>query len=232
MEGFSYVDLFATKGIEYLLVIGFLLALVLYWRFLNQPAAAPLALGLAARRAAPLRGWFQLGEGLYYHQGHSWAMPESDDVVKIGIDDFAQRLLGKPHSINLPRIGTRIEQGEKGWKLQVDSKSIDMLSPVNGEVLAVNEEILKSPDLVNQDPYGKGWLAKVRVAKMKTDLKNLLAGRLAMAWMQETEDALRGRMSGHLGLALQDGGLPVAGIARILSPESWDEMAMEFLLSK
>jgi glycine cleavage system H protein len=232
MEGFSYVDLFATKGIEYLLVIGFLLVLVLYWRFLNQPAKAPLALSLAARRVAPLRGWFQLAEGLYYHQGHSWAMPESDEVVKIGIDDFAQRLLGKPHSINLPRIGARIEQGETGWKLQVDSKSIDMLSPVNGEVVAINEEILESPDLVNQDPYGKGWLAKVRVAKMKTDLKNLLSGRVAMAWMKETEDALRERMAGNLGLALQDGGLPVAGIARILSPENWDEIAMDLLLSR
>jgi glycine cleavage system H lipoate-binding protein len=232
MKGFSYVDLFATKGIEYLLVIGFLLVLVLYWRLLNQPIKAPFALGVAERRAAPVNGWFRLAEGMYYHQGHSWAMPEDDDVVKIGIDDFAQRLLGKPHSINLPRIGARIEQGEKGWKLQVDSKSIDMLSPVNGEVLAINEEILVSPDLINQDPYGKGWLAKVKVSKMKTDLKNLLSGKLAKAWMQETENTFRERMAGHLGLALQDGGLPVAGIARILSPESWDEIAMEFLLSR
>jgi glycine cleavage system H protein len=232
MEGFSYVDLFATKGIEYLLVIGFLLVLVLYWRLLNQPAKAPLALRVAATRVAPLRGWFQLAEGLYYHQGHTWAMPEDNDVVRIGIDDFAQSLLGKPQSINLPRIGTRIEQGEKGWNLQVDSKSIDMLSPVNGEVVAINEEIIESPDLVNQDPYGKGWLAKVRVSKLKTDIKNLLSGRLATAWIQETQDALRERMTGHLGLALQDGGLPVTGIARILSPENWDEMAMEFLLSK
>lgn len=137
MEGFKYVDLYATKGAEYLLVIGFLLALVLFWRYLNHPARGARTVGSPPGTLATLNRWFHLVEGLFYHQGHSWAAPETGNVVRVGIDDFAQKLLGKPNAVDLPRCGARLEQGESGWKLQIDSKSIDMLSPVDGEVLAV-----------------------------------------------------------------------------------------------
>ncbi len=232
MESSGYVDIFATKGIEYLLVLGFLFSLILYWKFLSQPAGRAPALAAASRPVFSLNPWFSLAEGLFYHQGHSWAVPEQRNVVRVGIDDFAQQLLGELSSVDLPQIGTRLEQGEKGWKLWVDSKSIDVLSPVEGKVLAVNEEILKVPDLINQDPYRKGWLMKVEVPNTKKNLKNLLSGRLAKAWMEETVDTLRQKMGGELGIALQDGGVPIAGIARALSPDKWDEVAMEFLLSK
>ncbi len=230
MEGFSYVDLFATKGIEYLLVIGFLLALIVYWRYLNrtEKAAVPAPAGAGVSRA----GWFQLQKGLYYHQGHTWAQPEEDNVVKVGIDDFAQKFLGKPEAFDMPKPGTRITQGENAWKLLVDSKPIDMLSPVNGEVISVNESVIQNPDLLSQDPYNNGWLVKVKVDKLNSNLKNLLSGRVAVAWMENTVNLLRSKMSGELGMVLQDGGFPVAGFAKELSPDSWEDVAAEFFMSK
>jgi len=229
MEGFIYEDIFATKGIEYLLVIGYLLVLVVFWKFLNRRSAAG---GRASVRAMPVLDWFQLKDGFYFHQGHTWAVPEGGGVVRVGMDDFAQKLLGEPVSVELPDIGSSMEQGSKGWRLVIDSKSVEMLSPVNGEVLEVNEEVLRSPESVCGDPYGKGWLMKVKVSRMKSDLKNLLSGRLAAAWMEETVDRLRRTTAGDLGLVLQDGGVPVAGFARNLSPDKWHEIAVEFLLSK
>lgn len=232
MEGPEYVDIFATKGIEYLLVIGFLLTLVYFWRLLNRPARLPVRPGVPGNLASSLIGWFYLADDLYYHQGHSWVRPENDDVVRVGIDDFAQKLLGRPGSVCLPPVGSRVVQGEKGWKLQVDTEPIDVLSPVHGEVVAVNEDVLHSPELINQDPYEKGWLLKVRVSKLETNLKNLLSGRLARAWMEETVNTLRERYAGDLGIVLQDGGVPVVGIARNLSADKWPEIAMEFLLTR
>ncbi|HEY4716855.1 MAG TPA: glycine cleavage system protein H, partial [bacterium] len=117
-----------------------------------------------------------------------------------------------------------------GWNLVVDSKSINMLSPVNGEVIEINKDILNSPEVVNQDPYGKGWLIKVKVPKINTDTKNLLSGKLARKWMDETVNTLRERIGGTLGLVSQDGGLPVNGIARALHPEEWDRIASEFFM--
>jgi glycine cleavage system H protein len=229
MEGFTYVDIFATKGIEYLLVIGFLMVFILFWRFLSTPAKA--AYEYVTETLIPaVTDWFHLPLKMYYHQGHSWAVPEGN-MVKVGIDDFAQKLVGKPSTIILPTIGSKIEQGERGWKLGFDSTSIDMIAPVNGEVVKINEEVLKNPDLINQDPYGNGWLMLIKPRNLKADLKNLLTGRLVSAWMEETVDSLRARMGEDLGLVYQDGGVLVSGIAKALAPEKWDEVAKEYLMS-
>jgi glycine cleavage system H lipoate-binding protein len=231
MEAFTYVDVFATKGAEYLLVIGFLMTFVLFWRVLNRPAGTALELSPALAATGAMTDWFRLANDAYYHQGHSWATPEADGVVRVGIDDFAQKLLGTVKSLGLPEVGTQVEQGERGWKLGVDSKFIDVLAPMSGEVVAVNEEVLNSPALINQDPYQKGWLMKLRPARIQADLKNLLSGKLAEAWLEETTNLLRGRVSHELGTVLQDGGVPVSGIARDLSPDNWDEIAMDFLMT-
>ena len=229
MEGFTYVDIFATKGTEYLLVIGFLMVFMFFWRFLSTPARA--AYEYVTEKIIPaISEWFHLPEGLYYHQGHSWAVPEGN-MVKVGLDDFAQKLVGKPRAVVLPQVGSQIEQGNRGWKLGFDSTAIDMVSPVNGEVVKINEEVLKNPELVNEDPYGKGWLMMIKPRNVKADLTNLLTGRLAAAWMERTMDTLRERMGEDLGLVYQDGGIPVTGIAKALSPDKWDEVAREYLLS-
>ena len=229
MEGFTYVDIFATKGIEYLLVIGFLLALTPFWRILRVPARTGIE---AVRRAmASVAQWFSLPEGLFYHQGHSWLVPQGAELVKVGMDDFAQKLVGRSNKISLPKVGSRIEQGEVGWKLDIDKKNVGMLSPVSGDVVAVNKDIVKNPDLINQDPYGKGWLMMVKPDNKRATVKNLLTGKVATAWMDKTADELREKMGGELGTVYQDGGLPVSGIAKALSPDAWDKIASEFLLT-
>jgi len=225
MHGSGYVDIFATKGIEYLMVIGFLMMLVIFWRVL---ARTPRAVAVPAHGARPA-AWFEFADGFFYHQGHTWAVPEDDQVVRVGLDDFAQKLVGVPQRVNVPSVGSRVEQGEKGVQLSVDTKSIDLLSPVGGEVLAVNDELLRSPGLVNEDPYGAGWLFKVRVPRLEANLRNLLSGRLARVWMDGTVTSLKRKMEGELGPVLQDGGLPVTGIAKDLSPDQWEDIAAEFL---
>jgi glycine cleavage system H protein len=229
METSNYVDIFATKGIEYIFIIGFLLLLVFFWRFLasltKRVAQAPGPSGVSPDP------WFSLQKGLFYHQGHSWVRAEENNLAVVGVDDFSQRLLGRSSSIDLPKIGSRLQQGEIGLKLWFGSKGIDILSPIEGEVVAVNNDVLQNPQLLNGDPYGKGWLMKIKVSKMKRNLVNLLLDDLAMAWMKGTVHSLHERMAGHLGVALQDGGVPMDGIARILSPSNWDEIAGDFLLT-
>jgi len=226
MESAGSIDLFATKGVEYLLVLGFLFLLILFWRLLNDRQPSP-ARGVAARAS-----WFRFDDSRFYHQGHSWALPEGHDVVKVGVDDFAQKLFGIPSSIDLPPVGTRLEQAEPGWRVRVDNESIDLLSPVDGEVVDVNESVCRSPELVNSDPYGEGWLMKVRVPRWKANAGNLLSGAVARTWMEEATAALRARMATSVGPVLQDGGVPVTGIAKSLSEDEWTEIAREFLLTR
>ena len=228
MEGFTYVDLFATKGIEYIFVISILVVFYFFWKLLNTPSKTVIE---TAEGIIPaISNWFNLPDGIHYHQGHSWAVSEGGNLVKVGINDFAQKLLGKIENIKVPKVGSKVTQGEKAWNLKIDSKSIEMLSPVNGKVLAINEELINSPEKLNKDPYGESWLIKVQVPKVKANFKNLLSGKLAQKWIEEVQENLLSRMNYNLGTVYLDGGVPVDGIAKNMDTENWDKLAKDFFL--
>lgn len=228
MESFRYVDIFATKHIEYLLIIGFLILFIPFWKFLNRPAR--VAFTVREKISSSLSEWFRIPEELYYHLGHSWVYPEGKNLVKVGIDDFAQKLLGKIDEIKLPSPGSIINQGDKGWIFKIDSKLIDMLSPVDGKVIAVNEEVLNAPKKLNEDPYNN-WLIKVETPKFLINKRNLLQGSLAKKWMEEVWENLLSRMNYNLGMVYQDGGMIVDGMAKSLYKEKWDEIIRDFFMT-
>lgn len=230
METSGYVDIFATKGTEYILILGFFIALAFFWRFLSRSrvTAQPEASGM--QTSSELQ--FKLQPRLFYHQGHSWAMPERQNVVRVGIDDFAQRLIGPASFVELPEAGGFLEQGGMGCRLRMGSQTIDILSPVTGEVLAVNADALENPRIVNQDPYGKGWLMKVRVPNMNNNIRNLLSGELAEVWMNNAVDTLRQKMAGNLHLPIGGDGRSASRITHNVSQDQWIEITREFFLNK
>jgi glycine cleavage system H protein len=219
-------DLFATKGIEYLIVIGYLVALVIVWRLLG--ASEPVA-AMAAREQRVGR-WFILPEAYCYHQGHSWALPEDENTVKVGLDDFVRRLLGRPDAVELPGVGTRLLQGERGWEIRLGPTSVGMLSPVEGEVVGVNHEVVDSPEILCSDPYDRGWLLRVKVPEPSRNRKNLLCGALARAWLEEQLRALRV----DLGLILPQPSAAAGcdGFAQVVAPDDWQEVASSLLLGR
>ena len=238
MEGYSFVDIYATKGIEYLIVIGFLATFALFsWYIALRGEESG-----EARPTAEFFEWFRVPREFLFHQGHGWAKAGNEDVVSVGLDDFAQKLIGKVDFIDLPSVGSRLSQGEKGWVLRAGAQAIPMLSPLDGEVVAVNEEAARSPEIVNEDPYEKGWLLKVRPARLAANRTNLLTGRLAQRWTEEALHGLRHAMGGNLGPLYQDGGttLPVylnggaatTVSARAMYGEGWETKVREQFLTE
>lgn len=221
----SLPETFATKGIEYLLVLGFLVALVLFWRLLQ-----PRRVRRAQTPPGPAAGaWFAVPGGVYFHQGHAWARPDEGNVVLAGMDDFAHQLVGEPDRVELPEPGTLLRQGRPAWRLHVQGHAVEVLSPVSGEVLESNAGAGERPAILRNAPYGAGWLVKVRAPEWAAERNHLLSGSLARRWMQETTRALRRLIDPGLGFALQDGGVPVDGIARHLARDGWHELASRFL---
>jgi len=235
MEIFRYVDIYATKGIEYLIVIGFLASFVFFCRYLALRGGEPGG----GRLRSEVVEWFRVPGGIHFHQGHGWVKAGADGTASVGLDDFAQKLVGRVESLELPPVGSRLTQGEKGWVLHADSRAIPMLSPLDGEVVAVNDDALRSPEIVNEDPFGKGWLLKVRPERLAANRTNLLSGRLARRWTEEALHGLRLTMGGNLGplyqdggLPIQDGGVPVAGIARALAGDQREELLRRLFLTE
>jgi glycine cleavage system H protein len=101
-------------------------------------------------------------EDLFYSEEHEWVRVE-DDVAIVGITDFAQDQLGDIVYVDLPEVGSSIDVGSVVGELESTKSVSDVYSPVSGEVIAVNPELEGSEELINSDPYGEGWLFKVRL---------------------------------------------------------------------
>ena len=100
---------------------------------------------------------------LRYSKEHEWVRVEGD-IATVGITDYAQEQLGDLVYLDLPKVGTAVHQFEKLGEIESVKAVSDLFSPVSGEVTERNEEAVKSPELVNQDPYGRGWLVRLSLS--------------------------------------------------------------------
>ncbi|MBI3977305.1 MAG: glycine cleavage system protein GcvH [Chloroflexi bacterium] len=113
-------------------------------------------------------------EDLRYSKEHEWVRVE-DTVGTIGITAYAQDQLGDVVFVNLPEVGSSVQQFAKFGEIESVKAVSDLFSPVSGEVVERNEALFDRPELVNQEPYGQGWLVKVRMTN-PADLDDLLTG--------------------------------------------------------
>jgi glycine cleavage system H lipoate-binding protein len=176
-------------------------------------------------------GGFKVPAHLSYHPGHTWAVKESRQVVRVGLDDFAARLVGHLDQIQLPARGRWLRQGEKGWTVARGEHRFEMLSPMEGEVVDVNDEVLRDPSLAHRDPYGAGWLVAVNAPAADANLKNLLRGRLVHRWMEESVATLHTWASPGTSAHLQDGGHAIADLLSVVPEERWEKLIREAFLA-
>lgn len=229
-------DPYVAKAFEYLLGIGFLALFAAFWRYATGGANVAETVRVAVKPPArlPLLDMFRIPEGVMVHPGHSWVRPvgaHAPGIVAVGMDDFAQQLVGPLAAVELPPVGASVEQGTRGWQLKVDAKSVGMISPITGRVVEINEAARSNPAAVNEDPYGRGWLLKVQSPQLDANTKQLLAGRAARDLLTSSWDDLSAMLSPQVGMVMHDGGAPLHGFARALDEENWDAIARRFLLT-
>ena len=101
---------------------------------------------------------------LHYTAEHEWVRRSGEDTVRVGITDFAQSALGDVVFVQLPDVGSQVSAGESFGEVESTKSVSDLFAPVSGTVSAVNGDLEGSPQLVNSDPYGAGWLVDVQVS--------------------------------------------------------------------
>jgi glycine cleavage system H protein len=226
----------AVNEMTVLLVLGTFLVFIVLDYSLNRrkamqmvPAEARTA--AAARIGSDYVDGFLVPESVSYHNGHSWLVRERQNVVRVGADEFAAALMGKIEKIELPKPGQWIRQGQKVVSFIRDGQKTEMVSPTEGEVMAINAEVLENPALLRQDPYGKGWLVSVHVPDEENTTRNLIPRALVGEWMREAVERLYGRQPELAGAVAADGGRPAEDLMAALPGANWKEVTGEFFLT-
>lgn len=127
---------------------------------------------------------YNFPEELFYDPDHFWVRVEGDELV-MGMDDFAQKLAGEIVFVQLPDEGKKLKKGKKLAKVESGKWLGKIKSPVNGELIAVNEELELNPELINQDCYGAGWMYRLKAGDL-SELDDLIHGADALqSWVAE-----------------------------------------------
>jgi glycine cleavage system H protein len=116
---------------------------------------------------------FNVPSGLYYTKEHEWVKVE-DGKCRVGITDYAQQSLHEVVYVDLPNVGKSMKQGDAFGTVESVKAVSELYAPVSGEVIERNEKLVNSPELVNQEPYGAGWILIVKASRADDDLKVLL----------------------------------------------------------
>ncbi|MCS7364117.1 MAG: glycine cleavage system protein H [archaeon GB-1867-035] len=117
---------------------------------------------------------YEVREGLYYTPDHTWAEVLPDGTVKVGITDYAQKMLKTVRRIRLESVGAEVEQFEPFGIIESTKATSDLIAPVSGVIKKVNENALRQPSIVNIDPYGSGWLIIIEPSNLDEELAELL----------------------------------------------------------
>jgi glycine cleavage system H protein len=140
-----------------------------------------------------------------FHLGHTWVTKEGVSDARVGVDKFVTNLMGKIDHVDVRGADRWVRQGQKLITLTSNGTSVDLLSPVEGVVVAVNDDVLRDPSVLTSDPYQNGWIAIVKSVDLKINQRNLIQGSMVAPWMQNNVARLSAMVSPSPALA-QDGG--------------------------
>lgn len=235
MDGFSYVNIFDTKGIEYIAIISFFLLLIPFWLALNkkEKIKEQFQKAIGFLTAAVLR----IPQGIFYSKNHTWAYLEKSGAAKVGLDDLLLHITGEVNIRQFKNPGENINKGDLLAEMDQNGKSLSVFSPISGTILDSNTELIANQELLNADPYGKGWLYSIKPTNWVAEMPSCYLADEATDWFENEliryKDFLAMNLPKYLPEAsfatLQDGGELVDNSLSELPVELWQDFQQEFL---
>jgi len=170
-------------------------------------------------------------QGYCFHPGHTWLIREGPDNARIGLDSFGVNLIGKVDRISVIGENRWIRQGQKVATVYSGNVAVDLVSPVEGVIMAINRDVVEEPATVARDPYEKGWIALVKSPDLAINQKNLVQGGMVAPWLQNSVTRLNGMVGELAPTMAADGGVPLAGLIARVEPEVRKKLTAEFFLT-
>ena len=236
MESFSRVDIFDTKGIEYLFVIGYLLFLIIFWNIANkhEKIISQVKKVISTLSAGILR----IPQGIFHNRYHAWTYLEESGEASVGLDDFLQHLTGEIRLTELRESGEMINKGDLMTLIDKDGKQLRVYSPISGLIVDTNSNLIEEPGILNDDPYGKGWIYKIKPSNWLKETDSYFLAEEATSWLTKelerfkdflTGGPMRKYSSEPSMVLLQDGGEIRDNVLSDLPVEVWEDFQKEFL---
>jgi glycine cleavage system H protein len=235
MDGYSYVDIFETKGIEYIVIIAFLLLLIPFSILLNKKAKSAREF---KRSFNPLSfNQLKIPNGIFFSKNHTWAHLERSGLAKIGLNQLMYGFAGNLDINPLRYSNEMIRKGDVLAEIGLNGKRLRVFSPVSGRIIKANprldREITELPAMNGE----QDWLFEIQPTDWKSETSNYLLAEEAAAWFKSELERLKdflamqaSRYSPELSMAvLQDGGELHPDLIEALPHETWKEFQKEFL---
>lgn len=236
MEDFVHVNIFATKGIEYLVVIAFLLAIIPFWRYLNSPGRLTASPVVSSIQDAIQKMVGSIPKGVFLDPTHSWTFLEPSGSARVGVDNFLLAATGPVNYSELRNTGDKINRGDVISVLEKEGKQLKVYSPISGTIERSNR---KASNVNSSDSefYDQGWLYKVRPTNWKQEVGRLLFARKAEEWIKAEFERLKDFFAFSTGkygynpemVILQDGGALAEQALDQFPAEIWVEFQAEFI---
>jgi len=173
---------------------------------------------------------FQVPTSTYYlHRGHTWAVLEAAGQVRVGLDAFSQKILGPADEVKLPEIGKVYYQDHLCMALLREGYKASIEAPVDGAIEAINPKVRQRPGLIHEDPYGEGWLFRVKPTNLQHNLANLVSAEKNAAWIEKESCRLLNLMDTTAGATLPSGGGIIDDVFGHYPQLGWRRLVQEFL---
>jgi glycine cleavage system H protein len=235
MEGFTYYNAFDTKGFEYLAILAFFALLIPFWVTLNRKVKVQRklkqALGILSANG------LKVPQGLFYSKNHTWAHLGKSGSAKVGLDDLLLHITGQVQFSHLLSPGATVRKGDLMTEISHEGKTLRIYAPVSGTILQTNPLLTEDPAILNEDPYGQGWIYAIKPENWISETSSFYLAGAASEWVSgevaRFKDFIAESARKHdpepAMIVLQDGGEVAVRALAHMPRETWDEFQQEFL---
>jgi glycine cleavage system H protein len=235
MDGFTYNNIFDTKGIEYLVIITFFVILILFWLVLNKQVQ--IRKRIQKTFGAITTNALKIPQGIFFSENHTWTHLGRSGVAKVGVDDLLMHITGEVSFKNLKNQGEKISKGDLLAEIEQKGKILRILSPLSGDIVDTNPVLKDNPGILNEDPYQKGWMYEIRPANWTGETNSYYLAGDATTWIEKELEMFKDFLAISIekltpaspDLIMQDGGEVTDHVLSELPDEVWQQFQEDFL---
>lgn len=182
-----------------------------------------------------IKGEFSIPGGVFISKNHTWVSMNQEGIAKVGVDDFAKKLIGEVNSVELPNLGMNVKAGQPLFTVKQGNRTVTFNSPVSGKVSQVNTILKDNLGALEVTPYEKNWVCALDTESIDSEIKNLSIGKSAVAFFQEDLEKFKLLMKDILksekkeGEYVEEGQIYIGQLAK-LNDVNWQKVIAEFFV--